>query len=134
MDKKVIEVLEKARVIAVVGLSDKFHRPSYQVAKYLQETGYRIIPVNPGVQEVLGQKSYPDLLTVPEKIDIVDVFRRSEEVLPIAEQAIKIHPICFWMQEGVKNEGAKELLESHDIFVVMDMCIKIEHHRFLEKL
>lgn len=134
MEKMIEEALNTARVIAVVGLSNKTDRPSFQVAKYLQEKGYKIVPVNPTVSEVLGQRSYPDLESVPEKVDLVDVFRRSEEVLPIAEQAVKIHPTYFWMQEDVENEDAKKLLEANNIKVIMNRCIKKEHLRFIEKL
>ncbi len=126
MDDAIREAIEKSKVIAVVGLSNKPERPSYQVAEFLKERGYKIIPVNPRVDEVLGEKSYPDLTSIPEKIDLVDVFRKSEDVLPIAEQALKIKPSFFWMQEGIVNEDARELLEKNGIRVIMDRCIKKE--------
>lgn len=134
MEKMIEEALKTSSVIAVVGLSNKTDRPSYQVAKYLQEKGYKIVPVNPTVSEVLGQRSYPDHESVPEKVDLVDVFRRSEKVLPIAEQAVKIYPAYFWMQEDVENEDAKKLLEANNIAVIMNRCTKKEHLRFIEKL
>lgn len=126
------EALEEAETIAVVGLSDKEERPSFQVASYLKEKGYRIIPVNPGIDEVFGTKSYADLLEIPEKVDLVDVFRKSEYVLPIAEQAEKIGVRYFWMQEGVVNEEAKSLLESKGIRVIMDACTMKEHMKLME--
>jgi predicted CoA-binding protein len=126
------EALEEAKTIAVVGLSDKEERPSFQVASYLKEKGYRIIPVNPMIDEVLGTKSYADLSEIPEKVDLVDVFRKSEYVLPIAEQAIKIGVRFFWMQEGVVNEEAKSLLESKGIRVIMDACTLKEHMKLME--
>jgi predicted CoA-binding protein len=126
------EALEEAKTIAVVGLSDKEERPSFQVASYLKEKGYRIIPVNPGIDEVFGTKSYADLLEIPEKVDLVDVFRKSEYVLPIAEQAEKIGVRYFWMQEGVVNEEAKSLLESKGIRVIMDACTMKEHMKLME--
>jgi predicted CoA-binding protein len=134
MEETVLKALKGTRVIAVVGLSDKPDRPSYQVARYLQENGYRIIPVNPMISEVLGQKSYPDLTSIPERVDMVDVFRKSEDVPPIAEQAVNTAPKYFWMQEGIENEEAKESLESKNITVIMDRCIKKEHARYIEKL
>ena len=100
------EILSFSRVVAVVGLSSKPDRPSYKVASYLKEQGYKIIPVNPTEKEILGELCYPDLASVPESIDVVDIFRRSEEVPPIVEEAIKIGAKAVWMQEGVINEEA----------------------------
>ena len=122
-------ILETNRVIAVVGLSAKWHRPSYSVAKYMLDHGYRVIPVNPSYQEVLGQKCYPSLRDIPEKIDIVDCFRRSAEIMPIAEDAIAIGAKVLWMQIGVINEAAAEKARKAGLDVVMDLCIKIEHAR-----
>jgi len=120
-------ILKTNRVIAVVGLSAKWHRPSYSVAKYMLEHGYRVIPVNPSYQEVLGQKCYPSLRDIPEKIDIVDCFRRSEEIMPIAEDAIAIGAKVLWMQIGVINEAAAKKARKAGLDVVMDRCIKIEY-------
>ena len=100
------EILNSGRTIAVVGLSSKPDRPSYKVASYLKEQGYRIIPVNPTEKEILGELCYPDLASIPESVDVVDIFRRSEEVLPTVEEAIKIGAKAVWMQEGVMNEEA----------------------------
>ena len=120
-------ILTENRVIAVVGLSAKRHRPSYSVAQYLLEHGYRVIPVNPSYQEVLGQKCYPSLRDIPEKIDIVDCFRRSAEIVPIAEEAIAVGAKVLWMQIGVINEAAAKKARKAGLDVVMDRCIKIEY-------
>ena len=116
-------ILGTAKTVAVVGISNRAERPSNHVAAYVRDAGFRIFPVNPALQEVLGQACYPSLEAVPEKVDVVDVFRRSEDVLPIAEEAIRIGARWFWMQEGVVNEEAKKLLEAAGIGVVMDRCM-----------
>ena len=123
------EILRSARTIAVVGVSSKRFRPSYGVTEYMQRAGYRIIPVNPQETEVLGEKSYPDLDSVPGPIDIVDIFRRSEFVPPVVESAIAIGAKTVWMQEGVVNEAAAERARAAGRFVVMDHCILKEHAR-----
>jgi len=122
-------ILTENRVIAVVGLSAKRHRPSYSVAQYLLEHGYRVIPVNPSYQEVLGQKCYPSLRDIPERVDIVDCFRRSAEIVPIAEEAIAVGAKVLWMQLGVINEAAAEKSRKAGLDVVMDRCIEIEYAR-----
>lgn len=119
-------ILADVRTIAVVGLSDKPERPSHAVARYLQERGYRILPVNPKIREVLGEKAYPSLREIPEPVDLVDVFRTPEEVPPIAEEAIRIGAKYFWMQEGVEHREAEEMLAGAGIPVVADRCIKKE--------
>ena len=121
------ELLRTARTIAVVGLSDNPERPSYRVAAYLQSKGYRIIPVNPRCSSILNERCYPDLASVPGPIDIVDVFRKSEDVMPVAEEAARLDVRCFWMQLGVANAAARKLLESKGVFVVEDRCLKIVH-------
>ncbi len=120
-------VLERTRTIAVVGLSASPLRPSYGVAAYLQSHGYRIIPVNPNVSESLGETSYPSLLAVPEKIDLVNVFRRPEFVDEVVDQAIALKIPAVWMQEEVVNERAAEKARKAGIFVVMDRCILKDH-------
>ena len=120
-------ILKDARTIAVVGLSSKRHRPSYGVAEYMQSAGYRIIPVNPNESEVLGEKSYVRLEDVPEKIDIVDIFRRSEFVPEIVESAIRMGARAVWMQEGVIHSRAAERARQAGLIVVMDACILKEH-------
>jgi len=122
-------ILRTSRTIAVVGLSAEWHRPSYFAAKYMQEHGYRIVPVNPRYDEVLGECCHATLTAIEIPVDIVDVFRRSEDVLPIAEQAIAIGAKCLWQQIGVKNEAAATLAAAAGLDVVMDRCVKIEHAR-----
>jgi uncharacterized protein len=123
----VYELLSRARTIAVVGLSNSPLRPSHGVAAYLQSQGYSIIPVNPQITEALGERSYPSLLKVPEKIDIVDVFRRPEYVDEVVEQAIQLKIPAIWLQEEVINERAAERARQAGMFVVMDRCILKEH-------
>jgi len=125
--KEINAILKDSKTIAVVGLSPKENRPSNQVARYLQDVGYRIIPVNPGQEEILGETSYPSLLDIPEPVDVVDIFRRSEEVLPVVEQAVKIKAKAVWMQQGIINEEAATLARSNGVAVVMDRCMKIDH-------
>lgn len=121
------DVLKQSKTIAVVGLSDNPLRASHGVSAYMQMQGYRIIPVNPNCDFVLGEKSYPSLLDVPEKIDIVNIFRRSEFVPPIVDHAIQLKVSAIWMQEGVIHEGAAQKARQAGIFVVMDACILKEH-------
>ncbi|HUJ94053.1 MAG TPA: CoA-binding protein [Terriglobales bacterium] len=123
----ITELLKRARTIAVVGLSDSPLRPSHGVAAYMQAQGYRIIPVNPQVQEVLGEPAYPSLMEVPEKIDIVNIFRRPEHVEEVVDQAIQLKIPAIWMQEGVVHERAAEKARQAGIFVVMDRCILQDH-------
>ena len=123
----ITELLKRARNIAVVGLSNSPLRPSHGVAAYMQSQGYRIIPVNPNVEESLGEKSYPSLLEVPGKIDVVNVFRRSEYLEEIVDQAIQLKVPAIWMQEDVINEAAAQKARQAGIFVVMDRCILKEH-------
>ena len=121
------ELLARTKTIAVVGLSDDPVRPSHGVSAYMQAQGYRIIPVNPKIKEALGEKSYPSLLEVPEKIDLVDVFRRPEYVDEIVDQSIQLKIPAIWLQEEVINERAAAKARSAGVFVVMDLCILKEH-------
>jgi len=121
------EILKTSKTIAVVGLSGRRHRPSYGVAEYLQSAGYRVIPVNPGEKEVLGEKSYARLEDIPEHVDIVNIFRRSEFVPEIVESAIRIGARGVWMQEGVIHPQAAERARSAGLFVIMNSCILKEH-------
>ena len=123
----IYELLSRAKTIAVVGLSDSPMRASHGVSAYMQSQGYKIIPVNPQIEEALGEKSYPSLLDVPEKIDVVDVFRRPEFVDEIVEQAIQLKIPAIWLQEDVINERAAEKARQAGIFVVMDRCILKDH-------
>ena len=126
---KLRRILKTSKTLAVVGLSANWYRPSFFAAKYMQEHGYRIIPVNPAYTEVLGEKCYPSLRDIPEPVDIVDCFRKSEEIGPIAEEAVAIGAKVLWMQIGVINEAARERAEQAGLDVVMDRCVKIEHAR-----
>jgi predicted CoA-binding protein len=126
MNEAIERILSEAETVAVVGISDKPERPSNSVARYLQAKGFRVIPVNPLLTEVLGEKAYRSLSEIPGKVDIVDVFRKSEEVPAIAEEAIRIGARFFWMQEGVVNQPAADRLEQAGIPVVMDLCLKKE--------
>ena len=123
----VAELLRRAKTIAVVGLSNNPLRPSYGVSAYMQSHGYRIIPVNPQIDSCLGEKAYASLLEVPEKIDIVDIFRRPEFVEEVVDQAIQLRVPAIWMQEDVIHEKAAEKARKAGIFVVMDRCILVEH-------
>ncbi|MFO8165077.1 MAG: CoA-binding protein [Thermodesulfobacteriota bacterium] len=122
-------ILKEYRVIAMVGLSPDPSRPSHQVATYLINHGYTVIPVNPDAQEILGTRSYPDMSSIPEHIEIVDIFRRSEEVMPVVDEAIKIGAKAVWMQEGVINEEAASKARDAGLMVVMDRCMFKEHKR-----
>ncbi|MDH5355046.1 MAG: CoA-binding protein [Gammaproteobacteria bacterium] len=122
-------VLRECKTIAVVGLSANEMRPSFFAAKYMQDHGYRIIPVNPNYDEILGEKSYPDLLSIPEAVDMVDLFQRADRVMPFAEQAIEIKAKVLWMQLSVINEEAAKLADEAGLEVVMDRCVKIEYAR-----
>ncbi len=122
-------ILQENRVIAVVGLSANWYRPSYFAAKYLQEHGYRIIPVNPRYEEILGEKCYPTLCDIPEPVDVVQIFQRADQVLPFGEEAIDIGAKVVWMQLGIVNEEAAERARQAGLDVVMDRCMKIEHAR-----
>lgn len=124
------EILESSRVIAVVGLSPNHDRPSHRVASYLKEHGYRIIPVNPQQKEILGEPSYADLGSISQPVDVVDVFRRSEEVPDIVEEAIKIGAKAVWLQEGVINERAATRAKEAGLLVVMDKCMFKEHQKW----
>jgi len=127
--EKISELLKNAKTIAVVGLSDNPARTSYRVSAYMQSQGYRIIPVNPAISEALGEKAYPTLSEVPEKIDIVNVFRRPEHVPEVVDEAIRLGVPAIWMQEGVVHEEAAEKARQAGIFVVMNRCILKEHGR-----
>jgi len=122
-------ILKDCKTIAVVGLSAEWHRPSYFVAKYLQGHGYRIVPVNPKYPEILGEKSYARLEDIPFPVDMVNVFRKPADVLPIAQSAVAIGAKCLWQQLGVVNEEADALARAAGLDSVMDLCVKIEHAR-----
>ena len=123
------EILESYRNVAIVGLSANPEKPSYTVGGYLKEQGYRIFPVNPREEEILGEKSYPDLTSISEQIEVVDIFRKSEDVLPIVREAVEIGARVVWMQEGVVNEEAADFARKAGLKVVMDKCMRQEHIR-----
>lgn len=127
---KVRRILGSARTIAVVGLSAQWHRPSYFAAKYMQEHGYRVIPVNPTYPEILGEKCYAALRDIPEPVDLVDCFRKSAEIPAIAQDAVAIGAKVLWMQLGVENGEARRMAEAAGLEVVENRCVKIEHGRF----
>ena len=129
MDKVAKQILQQSKTIAVVGLSPDPARPSNEVARYLQAQGYRVIPVNPMVPQILGERSYPDLASVPDKVDVVDIFRSPEHVGPIVEAAIAKKIPAVWMQEGVINEAAAERARAAGMLVVTDRCMRKEHSR-----
>jgi len=133
-DSEIQEILQRARVIAVVGLSPREDRPSYRVASYLKGCGYRIIPVNPAVQEVLGERAYGSLGEIPDSIevDVVDVFRRPEDTPAIAEEAVARKARVLWLQEGIVSREAKDIASAAGLQVVMDRCMLKEHKRLVK--
>jgi predicted CoA-binding protein len=130
----ILELLKKYKTIAVVGLSSNPMRPSYGVTEYMQNAGYRIIPVNPHETEVLGEKSFARLEDVPDKIEIVNIFRRAEEVAQVVEGAIQVGAKVVWMQQGIENEDAAEMARAAGLVVIEDACILVEHRRRVGEL
>jgi predicted CoA-binding protein len=130
----IFDILTKYRRIAVVGLSSDPARPSYGVSEYMQSAGYQIVPVNPNETDVLGEPSYASLEDVPQKLEIVDIFRRPEEVPPVVDAAIRAGAKVVWMQQGIVNEAAAEKARAAGITVVMDACLLIEHKKRRQKL
>jgi predicted CoA-binding protein len=131
--EEIKHILEQTHTIAVVGLSDKPDRISYMVSEAMQNKGYRIIPVNPNAEHILGEKCYASLDEIPEKIDIVNVFRRSEHIMPVAEEAVRVKAKVLWLQQGIFNEAAASLAAEHGMTVIMDRCIKVEDSILLPK-
>ena len=130
-DKEMKEILLSATTVASVGLSSNQEKESYWIAAYLKEQGYRIIPVNPTATEILGEKAYPDLSSVPEKVDVVQVFRKPEDVPPVVEEAIKIGAKVVWMQEGISHEEAAKKAREAGLQVIMDACMRATHRRLI---
>ena len=128
-DEAIRELLGTSRVIAVVGLSPDEGKPSNTVARYLKEKGYRVIPVNPSAEAILGEKSYKSLADIPEKVDIVDIFMRAEKVVPFVREALRLGPRAVWLQLGIVSEEARALSEEQGVMFVMDRCVKQEHAR-----
>jgi predicted CoA-binding protein len=131
-DDKIINILEQNKVVAVVGLSDKPDRDSYKVADYLKSHGYTIIPVNPVTQEILGEKSYPDLTSIPEQVDIVDIFRNVDAIPGIVDEAIRIKAKVVWMQLGLVHNNAADKARAAGLEVVQSKCMKIEHTKLVK--
>jgi predicted CoA-binding protein len=123
------QLLQETKTIAVVGLSNKPDRPSYAVTQYMQAHGYKIIPVNPTCSEILGETCYPDLSSIPVPVDMVNVFRKSEDCLEVAQEAVKIGTKSLWLQIGVINQEAVDYASSHGLTGVMDKCLMVEHHK-----
>lgn len=130
-DAEIRDRLERVKTIAVVGLSPRPDRPSHSIARRLQQWGYRVIPVRPAVREVLGEKAYARLADVAEKIDLVDVFRRANQVAPIVEQCIALRIPALWIQQGIVNEAAAARAREAGLFVVMDRCIAVDYRRLM---
>jgi predicted CoA-binding protein len=126
-DAEIKKILEDAKYIAVLGLSPKPNRDSYRVASYLKDQGYRILPVRPAQKEILGEKAYSSLDDIKESVDIVDVFRSADQIMPHAEEAVRLGPKVFWMQLGIENQEAAKLLTEAGIDVIMNRCIKVDH-------
>lgn len=130
-DQMMKDILVSAKTIASVGLSSNPHKESYGIVSYLKDQGYRIIPVNPTADEILGEKSYPDLESVPEPIDVVQVFRKPEDVPPVVDSAIRAGAKVVWMQEGIVNEEAAQKARDAGLQVVMDACMRVTHRRLI---
>lgn len=130
---EIVKILEKSKVIAVVGASRNPSKAAHTIPKYLKEHGYTIIPVNPMAETILEEKVYPSLDKIPVQVDIVDVFRPSEETPKVVEEAVKLKPKLIWLQLGIINEKAKEIAEKNGIPIVMDKCMKIEHMRLFHR-
>lgn len=133
-DPEIRDILKRAHTIAMVGASDKPDRDSYQVMAYLIANGYRVIPVNPTVEAIQGERSYPTLAAIPVKVDVVDVFRRSDAVPPIVDEAIAVGAPVVWMQLGIVNEDAAQTARTAGVAAVMDRCMKVEHRRLIGDL
>ena len=130
-DKIMKEILASAKTVASVGVSSNPEKDSYGVVEYLKQQGYRIIPVNPTASEIMGEKAYPDLSSIPEKVDVVQIFRKPEDVPPVVDEAIKIGAKVVWMQEGIVNEAAAIKARAAGLRVVMDACMRANHRRLI---
>ncbi len=130
-DAQIKQILETSHTIATVGCSTNPAKPSHTIPRYLKQHGYRVIPVNPSASEILGEKSYPDLLSIPDKVDVVQLFRPSDQVLPFVQQAIEIGAKVVWMQEGISNQAAARLAEAAGLQVVMDRCMMVAHQTLM---
>ncbi len=129
--EKIRDILRNSQIIAIVGLSPKENRPSHMVGKYLKENGYTIIPVNPGQSEILGERCYASLSEIPVKVDLVDIFRKSDDVPQIVEEAVACNIKNIWLQLGILSEEASNIAQDNDMGIIMDRCIKIDHQNLL---
>jgi uncharacterized protein len=125
------KVLKESKTIAIVGLSDNPQQTSHRIGKYLQDAGYKIVPVNPGIRETLGEKAYPDLASIPFEVDLVDVFRRQEELDAVVKDALEIEPKAVWLQFGLTCPGDKNRLQDAGVALIEDCCVMVEHHRLM---
>lgn len=130
-DQKKQQVFENCKTIAVVGLSDQPQKPSYRIASYLQGAGYKIVPINPKLEEVLGEKAYPDLNSVPFPIDLVDVFRKQKEINTVVKEALAINPQAIWLQLGLEYKGPREQVEDKGTALIENCCMMVEHKRLM---
>ena len=129
-DKSIRDLLRTTRTIAMVGLSPDEEKASNVVARYLKSKGFRVIPVNPGYERILGEKSYKSVSDIPDEIDVVDIFMKAERVVPVVEEAVRRRPKAIWLQLGIVSEDAKALAEKNNVMFVMDKCMKQEHSKF----
>ena len=134
LNEDIIEIIKESKVIAIVGASRNPEKAAYAIPKYLKNQGFTIIPVNPSADKILGEKAYPNLKEIPYQVDIVDVFRPSDETPEIVESAVKIKPKLIWLQLGISNEQAKKIAADHNIKFVMNKCLKVEHMKITGKL
>jgi predicted CoA-binding protein len=130
-DKEMKDILLSAKTVASVGLSSNQQKESYWIVSYLQDQGYRIVPVNPTANEILGEKAYPDLSSIPEPVDVVQIFRKPEDVPPVVDEAIKIGAKVVWMQEGISHQAAAQKAREAGLQVVMDACMRATHRRLI---
>jgi predicted CoA-binding protein len=134
LNEEIVEIIKTSKTIAVVGISRNPEKAAHGVPKYLQSQGYKIVPINPKAKKILGEKAYPSLLDIPFEVDIIDVFRPSEETPAVVEIAVKIKPKLIWLQLGISNEKAKEIAEKQNIHFVMNKCLKVEHMKITGKI
>ncbi len=134
LEKEIVKIIKESKTIAVVGASRNHEKAAHVIPKYLKDQGYKIIPVNPSADKIFGEKVYRSLAEIPIPIDIVDVFRSSEETPKVVESAVKIKPKLIWLQLGISNDEAKKIAEEHNIKFVMNKCLKVEHMKITGKI
>jgi len=129
LDQEIINIIKESKTIAMVGMSTDPNKDAHRIPKYLKDVGYRIIPVNPNAKEILGEKSYPSLEEIPFKIDIIDIFRPSEQTPAVVTDAVKLNPRLIWLQRGISHNQSKMIADEHRIPIVMDRCLMVEHRK-----